>query len=101
MYSLVKDSSFLSRSRRRRSERSSIEDNIKNISSSKHNADDAMTSSSLEESTYSSSSIPKMKSVSFSTVEIRDYRMTVGDNPGGKIGPPVSLGWKHNLTQIF
>lgn len=33
---------------------------------------------------------------SFGTLEIREYPITLGDNPGGVQGPPVSLDWKHN-----
>ena len=39
---------------------------------------------------------------SFSTIEIREYDVTLGDNPGGRTGPPLSLGWTYNkdLTQV-
>lgn len=39
---------------------------------------------------------------SFSTIEIREYDVTLGDNPGGRSGPPLSLDWKYNkhLTQV-
>jgi len=42
-------------------------------------------------------------STSFSTLEIREYPITLGDNPGGAQGPPISLGWKHNKrrTQVI
>lgn len=32
---------------------------------------------------------------SFSTLEIREYHVTIGDNPGGKQGPPISLDWDY------
>jgi len=32
---------------------------------------------------------------SFSTLEIREYKVTIGDNPGGNKGPPVSLDWNY------
>eukprot|EP00979_Chaetoceros_neogracilis_P012102 scaffold3111_cov263-Chaetoceros_neogracile.AAC.9 len=32
---------------------------------------------------------------SFSTLEIREYKVIIGDNPGGKRGPPVSLDWNY------
>jgi len=39
----------------------------------------------------------KLKSAaSFSTLEIREYPITLGDNPGGVQGPPISLDWKHD-----
>ena len=35
------------------------------------------------------------RTTSFSTLEIREYHITIGDNPGGKSGPPVSLDWDY------
>jgi len=36
------------------------------------------------------------RTASFGTLEIREYPITLGDNPGGGKGPPVSLDWEHN-----
>lgn len=36
------------------------------------------------------------RTASFSTLEIRSYSITLGDNPGGSHGAPVSLGWDYN-----
>lgn len=33
--------------------------------------------------------------VKFQNVEIRDYAITLADNPGGR-GPPVGLGWDYD-----
>lgn len=33
------------------------------------------------------------KKVRFSVVEIREYPMIVGDNPGGSQGPPITISW--------
>jgi len=33
---------------------------------------------------------------SFSTLEIREYNVTIGDNPGGSHGPPISLDWDYS-----
>lgn len=46
---------------------------------------------------------PIKPSTSFSTLEIREYPITLGDNPGGAHGPPISLDWKHNkrLTRVI
>ena len=33
--------------------------------------------------------------ISFSTLEIREYNVTIGDNPGGYRGPPISLDWNY------
>jgi len=35
------------------------------------------------------------RSVSFHKVEIREYNMTIGDNPSSRMGPPVGISWKH------
>lgn len=46
----------------------------------------------------------KIKRVtSFSNIEIREYDITLGDNPGGAGGPPISLDWKYNdaFTQVM
>ena len=37
----------------------------------------------------------KNRTVSFSNIHVRDYEITVGDNPGGMQGTPVSLGWQY------
>lgn len=38
--------------------------------------------------------IPKL-TVQFSTITIRDYPRSIGDNPASSCGPSVSIGWKH------
>mmetsp|Transcript_22364 Transcript_22364/g.27409 ORF Transcript_22364/g.27409 Transcript_22364/m.27409 type:complete len:171 (-) Transcript_22364:266-778(-) len=46
----------------------------------------------------------KMKrNTSFSHIEIREYNITLGDNPGGVSGPPISLDWDYDemKTQRF
>jgi hypothetical protein len=42
-------------------------------------------------------------SASFSTLEIREYPITLGDNPGGVNGPPISLDFNYSKrrTQII
>jgi len=35
------------------------------------------------------------RSVSFHNVEIREYNMTIGDNPSARMGPPVGISWEH------
>ena len=39
-------------------------------------------------------------SVSFSNLEIREYDVTLGDNPSCSFGPPVSLGWDFRDAQV-
>lgn len=36
--------------------------------------------------------------VSFGAVEIREYPITIGDNPGARRGPPVTIEWEHQST---
>jgi len=44
----------------------------------------------------------KMKrNISFSTLEIRTYGVTLGDNPGGSGGPPLSLDWNYNESKAL
>lgn len=66
---------------------------------------------SLSESTHSSASSiktekakeqTKMKrNISFSTLEVRQYDLTLGDNPGCSEGPPVSLDWKYEQSDVL
>jgi hypothetical protein len=35
------------------------------------------------------------KTLSFSFIDIREYPMCIGDNPGGSVGTPLSIEWKH------
>lgn len=58
-----------------------------NTSCNKHSTD-------ITEQSYADCG--KMRRVtSFSTLEIREYHVTIGDNPGGKQGPPLSLDWDY------
>mmetsp|Transcript_22609 Transcript_22609/g.28532 ORF Transcript_22609/g.28532 Transcript_22609/m.28532 type:complete len:160 (+) Transcript_22609:153-632(+) len=36
------------------------------------------------------------RSVKFGKITIREYDVTVGDNPACSVGVPISLGWKYN-----
>mmetsp|Transcript_29964 Transcript_29964/g.42507 ORF Transcript_29964/g.42507 Transcript_29964/m.42507 type:complete len:165 (+) Transcript_29964:135-629(+) len=46
-------------------------------------------------SSEQSSSSREKKRVSFSTLEIREYCLTIGDNPTCIDGLPISLDWEH------
>lgn len=38
--------------------------------------------------------------VKFQNIEIRNYQMTMGDNPAVSYGPPVSLDWEYDEADI-
>lgn len=38
--------------------------------------------------------------VKFQNIEIRNYGMTLGDNPSCSYGPPVSLDWDYGKTNV-
>ena len=40
----------------------------------------------------------RRKHVGFSTIEVREYPRTLGDNPAVTSGPPVTIEWKYNPT---
>lgn len=52
------------------------------------------------ESTTTTSERTMKRATSFSHINIREYAITLGDNPGGSQGPPISLDWKYtdNVT---
>lgn len=59
--------------------------------------DDASSSSGSLETVHSTPS----KQVSFSTVEVREYCLTVGDHPLCRDGMPITLDWKYNEETTF
>jgi len=59
-----------------------------------------IASLSILKSSPSFSNINQLeRTTSFSTLEIREYPITLGDNPGGARGPPISLDWEHDGEQ--
>lgn len=43
----------------------------------------------------------KRHNVGFSTIEIREYNQTIGDNPSVSYGPPISLDWEYNVLETI
>ena len=56
--------------------------------------DDSLSSSTA--SSLSSSSSSSSKSVKFHEVQVREYAVSIGDNPSCSDGPPISLDWSYN-----
>mmetsp|Transcript_26340 Transcript_26340/g.37103 ORF Transcript_26340/g.37103 Transcript_26340/m.37103 type:complete len:289 (+) Transcript_26340:172-1038(+) len=57
---------------------------------------DSISSSIHSESTRRDAKIRRSSSsVSFKDVQIRDYDLTIGDNPSVSYGPPISLDWEY------
>jgi len=67
--------------------------------------DDAeATVDTLEDYSCDSSAVRKADEatvVRFSTVEIREYARTLGDNPSVTSGPPLTLEWTHQSTSTI
>jgi hypothetical protein len=63
--------------------------------------DDVSSSSGSSSGRKSSSSSSLSKRVSFSTVEVREYSLTVGEHPFCKDGLAISLDWHYNQKSIF
>jgi hypothetical protein len=55
--------------------------------------------SSDEDDSFMYSSSPP-KSVTFDKIIIREYALTIGDNPSCSIGAPISLSWKYSAEHI-
>jgi hypothetical protein len=51
------------------------------------------TESTVASNTDSIASITIKKSVSFGSIQVREYNRVLGDNPDVQFGPPISLGW--------
>lgn len=60
-----------------------------------------MSARSMSNSLYSSSSITSKRmrgfTVGFKSVEIREYKRTLGDNPSVSRGPAITLGWEYDF----
>eukprot|EP00980_Cylindrotheca_fusiformis_P030861 scaffold25535_cov117-Cylindrotheca_fusiformis.AAC.4 len=41
------------------------------------------------------------RSVSFSSIEVREYPLCIGDNPGCKRGVPIAIDWEYNQESRF
>ena len=61
----------------------------------KHCGKKKPTKSILKNSVSKSESKEMKRVTSFSHLEIREYNLALGDNPGGRDGPPISLDWNY------
>ena len=61
----------------------------------KHCGKKKPTKSILKNSVTKSESKEMKRVTSFSHLEIREYNLALGDNPGGRDGPPISLDWNY------
>lgn len=69
-------------------------------------ADDATASTTTSDSTANSVEIPPKpptmkRNISFTNIEIREYGMTLGDNPSVSYGPPVQLSWEYKTNEAI
>jgi len=65
------------------------------------NGQRVITSNSAPAKTQIGKTRKKMKKVHFSTVEVREYPMTLGDNPAVSKGPPVTIEWRPFSRKIY
>lgn len=83
---------------RRKPERSSLKKNRKK----KTTTTTADSVASGEDDDADSTSKSLQNSVSFSSLEIRVYKLTLGDNPACSEGPPMTLDWEyHDKSEVF
>jgi hypothetical protein len=61
-----------------------------------HTADEdiALLSSQTQQQQELAMMVPKL-TVRFSTITVRDYPRSIGDNPASSCGPSISMGWEH------
>lgn len=59
-------------------------------------ADHADRAAGIRSMDLSSSDKKMQRSVSFHSVDIREYDRTIGDNPSCRSGPPLSLDWSYS-----
>ena len=59
--------------------------------------------SAKTKSTYvsNSSSTDMDRSISFHSVKIQEYEMTLGNNPASRLGPPVGISWDHTPEVVI
>merc|ERR1712224_928579 len=55
----------------------------------------------IEEPTVASDPRKHRRSVSFSSVQVREYDLCLGDNPSVGTGAPVSLDWSYHNEESY
>lgn len=72
------------------------------IDSAEPGSDSVASSSSFLMPEAETTSHPSLrKSVSFQTIEIKEYNIVLGDHPSVTIGPPITIEWKPVSSQIL
>lgn len=62
--------------------------------------DDSMDASLIATSASSTTASCTRKLVRFHRIEIREYGVTLGDHPGPRAGPPVTIEWQHQAELV-
>ena len=48
--------------------------------------------------TSTNTTVDRPRKLQFSTIEVREYNRTLGDNPACTCGPPTQLDWDYAVT---
>lgn len=65
-------------------------------SGKRSNSTAGITASTAAATTLGSGGVDGDLSVSFSTIDVREFPVVVGDNPSTSAGPPISISWNPN-----
>jgi len=49
----------------------------------------------------STESVGRTNTIRFSTIEVREFNCTLGDNPACRCGPPISLDWDYAVSELI
>ena len=71
----------------------SLDESIRSCNQRDESTTDNTNNTAISRSSNQSATASTTTSVQFDTVEIREYKVTAGDNPSCSDGPPISLDW--------